>query len=146
MSSRSVAYSFSCQNIFEEIGLIDNVLTEIINPGTVLGELKKDVAAEINSNRIPVIAVCEHDTGSAVVAVPASNEKFAYISSGTWSLLGVESDTPIINNKSLKLNYTNEGGINNTIRFLKNIMGLWTLQECKREWEKSGEKIEYNEY
>ncbi len=131
--------------LLKDIGLSNKILTEIINPGTIYGKLTKNIVDEFNIKSIPVIAVCEHDTGSAVVAVPASEEKFAYISSGTWSLLGIESDVPIINNKSFNLNYTNEGGINNTFRFLKNIIGLWILQECKREWDKRGVCLDFNE-
>lgn len=131
--------------MLKDIGISNKILTEIINPGTIYGKLTKDISDELNIKSIPVIAVCEHDTGSAVVSVPASNEKFAYISSGTWSLLGIESEVPIINDKSFNLNYTNEGGINKSIRFLKNIMGLWILQECKREWDIKGEILDFNE-
>ena len=133
------------EEMLKEMNLSSGILTDIINPGTIYGNLKKDIADELNTKSIPVISVCEHDTGSAVVAVPAANKKYAYISSGTWSLLGIESDIPIINKKSFNVNYTNEGGINSTFRFLKNIIGLWILQECKREWDRVGEIIDYND-
>jgi rhamnulokinase len=93
-----------------------------------------------------VIAPATHDTGSAVAAVPASADgSWCYISSGTWSLMGVEIDKPLINDKALKYNYTNEGGVGGTIRFLKNIMGLWLVQECRRQWEKEGKAFDYAE-
>lgn len=132
-------------DMLKEMDLSFNILADIINPGTIVGKIKKEITEELNINNIPVIAVCEHDTASAVVAVPSSNMECAYISSGTWSLLGIEASMAIINKDSYKLNYTNEGGINKTIRFLKNIIGLWILQECKREWDSSGEILEYNE-
>lgn len=84
---------------------------------------------------IPVIAVAGHDTGSAVAAVPAQNEKFAYLSSGTWSLMGIEVKDAIINKESFEQNFTNEGGVEGTTRFLKNICGMWLLERCRKEWE-----------
>jgi rhamnulokinase len=95
--------------------------------------------------QIPVIAPACHDTGSAVAAVPAEGSDWCYISSGTWSLMGVELPAPLINAKSLKYNYTNEGGVNGTIRFLKNIMGLWPVQECRRHWLKEGTEYNYGQ-
>ena len=85
---------------------------------------------------IPVIAVAGHDTGSAVAAVPALNRNFAYLSSGTWSLMGVEADAPVINAETKELNFTNEGGVEGTIRLLKNICGMWLLERCRTEWGK----------
>ena len=119
-------------------------LPKIVPSGTRLGNLRPDVAAECNvTANIPVIAPGCHDTASAVAAVPASGNDWCYISSGTWSLMGVEIPSPIINEKSLQLNYTNEGGVAGDIRFLKNIMGLWLVQECRRQWKKDGHEHTY---
>src|SRR5207249_258737 len=95
---------------------------------------------------VSVIAPACHDTGSAVAAVPAQGgDDWCYISSGTWSLMGVELNEPLINAKTLKYNYTNEGGVGGTIRFLKNIMGLWLVQECRRSWERAGNTYSYDD-
>jgi sugar (pentulose or hexulose) kinase len=94
---------------------------------------------------VPYIAVASHDTASAVVAVPFIDRGYVYLSSGTWSLMGVEVKTPVINEKTLKWNFTNEGGIEGNFRLLKNIMGLWIVQECKREWSLSGEHYEFDD-
>jgi len=131
--------------MLNRMGIPQKMLTDIVKPGTIVGKLSENVRTELGINGVPVIAVAEHDTGSAVMSVPAVEGKYAYLSSGTWSLLGVESDTPVINDTTYELNYTNEGGFNNTIRLLKNIMGLWIHQECKRAWEKEGEKISFND-
>ncbi len=122
-----------------------DILPEVIPAGTKVGNLSEGICNELGVKSIPVIGVAEHDTGSAVVSVPFYDTKSAYLSSGTWSLLGVELDKPIINDTIRELNYTNEGGINNTVRLLKNIMGLWIQQECKRHWEKLGETVSFNE-
>lgn len=121
------------------------VFGQIIQPGLVLEQLRGSVAEDTACSRIPVIAVGSHDTASAVAAVPAERDDFIYISSGTWSLIGIESDEPIINDNSLKYNLTNEGGVCNTIRFLKNIMGMWLLQESRRQWAKSGKNYSYDD-
>jgi rhamnulokinase len=109
-------------------------MQEITDPGTMIGELAEALGEHTGLGPVPVIAVASHDTASAVAAMPASGEDVAYISSGTWSLVGVESPEPIINQKSLAYNFTNEGGVENRVRFLKNVMGLWLLQECRRAW------------
>lgn len=131
--------------MLEKFGLRTDIFPQVIPAGTRVGNLTKDVCDEVGIDAVPVIAVAEHDTGSAVVSVPFSEKGAAYLSSGTWSLLGVELDTPIINDTVRELNYTNEGGINNNVRLLKNIMGLWINQECKRYWEKIGEKLSFDE-
>jgi len=123
-------------------GVRPEVMQEIVQPGTVLGPLHADVARECGAPGLPVVAVATHDTASAVASVPAGNGRWAYISSGTWSLLGVELPGPIITDAGLAANFTNEGGIGGTIRFLKNIMGLWLLQECRRAW---GGTVAYDE-
>ena len=94
---------------------------------------------------IPVIAIAGHDTASAIAAVPAADENFAYLSSGTWSLMGIESREPIIDQKSYEYNLTNEGGIEGTTRFLKNITGMWLLEQSRKTWEKEGRKYTYAE-
>ena len=132
--------------MLERLGIPTRILPEIVPSGTVLGPLTKDVADECGVGPIPLIAPACHDTASAVLAVPASGgEDWCYISSGTWSLMGVELDEPLINAKSLKYNYTNEGGVGGTIRFLKNIMGLWLVQECRRQFKKDGYDHSYAE-
>ncbi len=126
-------------------GFNTGILPKVIPAGTKIGGLTKSLCSELGVDSIPVIAVAEHDTGSAVVSVPFYDKKSAYLSSGTWSLLGLELDQPVINDKMRELNYTNEGGINNNVRLLKNIMGLWINQECKRHWEKMGESVSFDE-
>lgn len=131
--------------LLSKMGIPDRILTEVINAGTLMGKVSKGVSEELNISNIPVIAVAGHDTGSAVVSVPAIEGKYAYLSSGTWSLMGVELPFPIINDTTYSLNYTNEGGINNTTRLLKNIMGLWIYQECKRAWDKADEVLSFDQ-
>lgn len=131
--------------MLDKLGLPTNILPEIVPSGTVIGPLSEDVATECGVGAVPVIAPACHDTGSAVAAVPAEGEGWCYISSGTWSLMGVELAEPVINEKSLKYNYTNEGGVGGTIRFLKNIMGLWLVQECRRHFTKEGHDHSYAE-
>ena len=120
--------------IFQQLEVSRDIMQEIIPPGTIIGELSGDISAQTGLKGPPVVAVASHDTGSAVAAVPASGENYAYISSGTWSLVGIESPTPIIDENTLKYNITNEGGVGGTFRVLKNITGLWLLQECRKEW------------
>jgi len=107
--------------------------------------LKKDVAGECGGEGVDVIAVATHDTGSAVAAVPTPEKNFAYLSSGTWSLLGTEVQEPVITPRALTLNFTNEGGVEGRFRLLKNIMGLWLLQESRSEWERRGRKYGWDE-
>lgn len=132
-------------DLLKRFGIPTNILTQIVNAGTVAGKLSERVAGELGTGRIPVVATGEHDTASAVVSVPAIEGKYAYLSSGTWSLLGVEVPSPVINDASFKLNYTNEGGFDRKTRLLKNIMGLWIYQECKREWDKSEEAVSFDD-
>jgi rhamnulokinase len=132
--------------MLNKLGLPTHFLPKVVPSGTRLGNLRRDVAAECGATgEIPVIAPGCHDTASAVAAVPVSAgaTDWCYISSGTWSLMGVEIPQPIINEKSLRLNYTNEGGVAGDIRFLKNIMGLWLVQECRRQWLKDGQEFNY---
>ncbi|MFB9277078.1 rhamnulokinase [Cohnella cellulosilytica] len=117
----------------------------VLKPGELAGKLKPSVCEELGVDPVPVYAVAEHDTGSAVVAVPATEKSFAYLSCGTWSLMGTEVDKPVLHDLAQKLNFTNEGGFGNTFRLLKNIMGLWILQECRREWEREGRSYSFPE-
>ena len=121
--------------LFDVAGISHDLVEEIILPGSVLGSLLPEVCAETGSGAVPCIAVASHDTASAIAAVPADEGTWAYISSGTWSLMGIESPQPQVSEESLARNFTNEGGVDGTTRFLKNIMGLWLIQECKRQWE-----------
>ncbi|WP_199620853.1 rhamnulokinase [Paenibacillus alkalitolerans] len=120
------------------LGIPESLFGAVVEPGTAVGTLRSTVRDELGVGEIPVFAVAEHDTGSAVAAVPALERTFAYLSCGTWSLMGTEVDRPVINDLALDLNFTNEGGVGGTYRLLKNIMGLWILQESKREWERAG--------
>jgi sugar (pentulose or hexulose) kinase len=131
--------------MLEKLGIPTRILPEIVPSGTVIGQLSKAVADECGVGPAPVIAPATHDTGSAVAAVPAEGDDWCYISSGTWSLMGVELNEPIINAKSASYNYTNEGGVGGTIRFLKNIMGLWLVQECRRQFKRDGYDHSYTE-
>jgi rhamnulokinase len=132
-------------NLVRAFGLPTQILGSIVAPGTVLGPLRASVAQESGLNPVPVIAPASHDTGSAVAAVPARGTSWAYISSGTWSLMGAEIAAPKITGEVQRCNFTNEGGVGGTIRFLKNIMGLWLVQECRRTWEREGHAYSYDE-
>lgn len=115
----------------------------VVFPGHVIGNLKREVVDF--GYDVPVIAIAGHDTGSAVAAVPAKDEKFAYLSCGTWSLMGIETKDAIINARSSELNFTNEGGIEGTTRFLKNITGMWILEQCRKEWKAQGKDYGWGE-
>ncbi|MHC4418618.1 MAG: rhamnulokinase, partial [Planctomycetota bacterium] len=131
------------KEIFGKLDLPMEIMPEVVKPGTIVGKLKNELCREFGCEPIDIIAVGSHDTASAVAAVPAEAENWAYLSSGTWSLMGVETPEAIINDKSLKHSFTNEGGVQNTIRFLKNITGLWLLQECRRQWQREGVDLSY---
>jgi len=120
--------------LFDGLDIGEEIMQPVVDPGTPIGVLGGPIAAEAGIDPIPVIAAATHDTGSAVAAVPADGSGWAYISSGTWSLMGVEAPEPVINDRALALGFTNEGGVDGTIRFLKNIMGLWLLQQCRKAW------------
>jgi rhamnulokinase len=122
------------QDLLATVGLRPSFFQSILQTGTVLGPMAPDVADELSSPALPLIAVATHDTGSAVAAVPAEGTDWGYISSGTWSLMGIETDAPVLSRAALAANFTNEGGVDGTIRFLSNIMGLWLIQECRRRW------------
>ena len=129
----------------EKAGIPASLLLPVVMPGEIVGNLSVSIKDECGLGDIPVIAIAGHDTGSAVAAVPAENENFAYLSSGTWSLMGIEVKNAIINEQTFALNFTNEGGIEGTTRFLKNITGMWLLEQCRKEWESQGTSYSYLE-
>ena len=133
------------RELMEKLGIPARIFGEVKLPGTVRGTLLPEIAKECGVAEIPVIAIGGHDTASAVAAVPAQEKDFAYISSGTWSLLGAEVQEPLCTEGVMKANYTNEGGVDGSIRLLKNIMGLWIIQECKREWDRRGSETSFGE-
>ncbi|WP_240771336.1 rhamnulokinase family protein [Nocardioides sp. GY 10113] len=123
-------------DLCRQLGIPWSILPALRDPGSVLGPVLPDVAREIGAGvDVPVIAVGSHDTASAVVGVPATTDRFAYISSGTWSLVGLELDKPVVTEEARRADFTNEGGVDGTIRFLKNVMGLWVLSESMRAWD-----------
>ncbi len=128
--------------LLEKLNLPQEILPEIVEAGTDLGFLKTEIAEEMDLENVRVIAPATHDTGSAVIGAPLEKD-WAYISSGTWSLVGIEIDEPLINEQTAQFNLTNEGGAYNKIRFLKNVMGLWIFESCRKEWEKIGVKTDY---
>jgi rhamnulokinase len=132
-------------DVLERLGLPTRIFGEIVPPGTMLGALRPSVIQETGCGQIPVIAPATHDTGSAVAAAPLSAPDAIYLSSGTWSLMGVEVEQPVISAQSLAYNFTNEGGAESTFRLLKNIMGLWLVQESRRQWARAGESFSYAE-
>ncbi len=130
-------------DLLKKFGIRRDVLCDIVQPGTELGVLRTE--EEMGNSAAKVVKVASHDTASAVLSVPAVDEDFLYISSGTWSLMGIESKTPVINDQTLKYDFTNEGGVFGTIRILKNIMGLWIEQESRRQWAREGTKYTFDE-
>jgi rhamnulokinase len=125
--------------LLDRLQIPSRIFPPIVDAGTTIGPLLPEIAAEVGLVApAPVIAVGCHDTASAVAAIPALGTDSAYISSGTWSLMGVEASAPVINDRSLELGFTNEGGVAGTIRLLKNIPGLWLIQECRRQWQREG--------
>jgi rhamnulokinase len=133
------------RHMLERLGIPSRIFGEIVAPGTVMGDLCRAVQDEIGSTAVQVVATAGHDTASAVAAVPTAAADFIYLSSGTWSLMGVETKDPVITEQSLACDFTNEGGVNGTFRLLKNIMGLWLLQESRRHWARAGTSYSYDE-
>lgn len=131
--------------LFEKLKLPASILGQIVEPGTSLGPLLPSVAATAGLSAVPVYATGGHDTASAVAAAPAEGSDWLYISSGTWSLMGAELDEPVINNRLLEMNLTNEMGAGGKVRLLKNIAGLWLLQECRRAWALEGAEFTYDD-
>ena len=130
--------------IFEKLNLPKRLMQEIIYPGTVIGELTAELAAEVGGNA-KVVAIGSHDTASAVASIKDDGSDWAFISSGTWSLMGTPSKEPIISKEALESDFTNEGMTDGRIRFLKNITGLWLIQQLVKEWEQEGYKCDYSE-
>lgn len=133
------------KSFFKALDLPVSMMQSVVMPGTIIGNLKDDICCQICIKKIPVIAVASHDTGSAFAAIPAEGNNWVGISSGTWSIMGIESKTPIINAKSLAFNFTNEGGVEHTFRYLKNIMGLWLIQQCKKMWDCRNKNFSYSD-
>ena len=131
--------------LIESVGMKRSQFGRMVQPGTQIGVLTEEVQKMTGLGAVPVIAVAGHDTGAAVAAVPAKNEQFAYLSSGTWSLMGIETQDAIINDRSYELNFTNEGGIEGTTRFLKNICGMWLYERCRKEWPEEVRRLSHPE-
>ena len=130
--------------LIEKLGLDKKLFAPIVKSGSVYGYLSDGICAELGCKKVPVVAVCSHDTASAVAATPASTDDFVYISCGTWSLFGIESKIPFLSDEAYKADFTNEGGFKGTIRFLKNIMGLWLIQESRRQWRREGTEVGFD--
>ena len=133
------------EKLLASVGLTREMFGRMVMPGTQIGTLTEEVQRLTGLGPVPVIAVAGHDTGSAVAAVPSKDEKFAYLSSGTWSLMGIETKEPIISNLSYERNFTNEGGIEGTTRFLKNICGMWLYERCRLEWPEEIRQLSHPE-
>lgn len=131
--------------VLEALQIPTHLFRPVTDPGTTIGNLLPDVAAETGADVVEVVLPACHDTGSAIVAVPAQNQNFAWISSGTWSIMGTEIRKPVLDPKALHYNFTNEGGVFGTWRLSKNIMGLWLVQECRRAWQSRGANHTYAE-
>ncbi len=129
--------------LLDELGLSENQFGRWVRPGELVGTLSPAIQTATGMGPVPVIAVAGHDTASAVAAVPAREAEFAYLSSGTWSLMGIELPQPIINDDSFNLNFPNEGGVDGTVRFLKNICGMWLLERCREDWKAAGNDFTY---
>ncbi len=129
--------------LLSRIGIDGTLFPHVVQPGTAVGTLLPNIARQTGLGPVPVIAVAGHDTASAIAAVPASSPNFAYLSSGTWSLMGIETPQPIINAESQRCNFTNEGGIEGTTRFLKNITGMWLVEQCRKTWTQQGHAYSY---
>ena len=132
-------------DLLSQLGIPTKIFGEVVPPGTILGELRPSLREELGLDSVSVISSAGHDTASAVAAVPASSPDYIYLSSGTWSLLGVEIEKPDVSQSSLAAGMTNEGGVGDKIRFLKNIVGLWLVQECRRAWARLGSPYTYDE-
>ena len=141
LDSRARSWSF---DIIDKFGIPREIFGKIAQPGTIVGPLLPQVIEEVGAINAKVIHAASHDTASAVVAVPAKGDDFVYISSGTWSLMGSELKEPCLDGDAKKYDFTNEGGMNRTIRFLKNIMGLWIEQESRRQWAREGKKFSFD--
>jgi rhamnulokinase len=129
--------------LIDKLSLPRSLFPFLVDPGTRIGALRDEVAAEVGATAaLEVIAVGSHDTASAVVGVPMTEPGAAYVSSGTWSLVGLELDRPVLTEESREANFTNEGGVDGKIRYLRNVMGMWLLSESIRTWEREGQSVE----
>ena len=133
------------RELLDKLDIPHHFLADIIDGGTVVGMLKDEICDEVQIAPVPVISVAAHDTGSAVLSAPATTDNFAFLSSGTWSLLGTELHQPIVSDLAAELEYSNEGGFSRTIRLLKNIMGLWIYQDCRRQWNREDKVMSFDE-
>jgi len=149
LASTTQIYNPQTQNwsaeLIEQFGFPASIFPPTVSSGTRLGSLLPEICADTGLQGVEVVATCSHDTGAAVAAVPAEGENWAYLSSGTWSLIGVELPSPLINDAAREHNFTNEVGFGDTSRFLKNIIGLWLLQESRRAWARDGQELDYAE-
>lgn len=130
--------------LIEKLGLPKDIFADIIEPGSVYGKLSPEICEELGCEPVPVIACASHDTASAVAAVPSNTDDFVYVSCGTWSLFGIETAQPIMTEEAARYNFTNEGGFADTTRFLKNITGLWLIQESRRQWKREGTEVGFD--
>lgn len=134
------------KELLEKANIPTDLFCDVVMPGEVIGMLTDDICEELGCPKIPVIAVGSHDTASAVASVPVTEEyPYAYISTGTWALMGSELDSPNVSDTTYHYNFTNEGGVCGKIRFLKNIMGLWIIQESKRQWAREGKNFSFDD-
>lgn len=131
------------EDIAAKLGIKESLFAEIVPAGTKIGSLTPEIREELDIPDMDVIAVCGHDTQAAMAAVPATEKDFAFLSCGTWSLLGTELDEPVLDENSLRLNVTNEAGFGGKISFLKNIIGLWLIQESRRQWRREGKEYSF---
>lgn len=149
ISSTSQLFHHGSQNwaneVFERLNLPIHLMQKIVPSGTVIGELSPEIVAEVGGAGVKVIAVGSHDTASALASIKPETENWAFISSGTWSLMGIEVEKPILTREAMECDFTNEGTVNGHIRFLRNITGLWLLQNLMKEWEATGEKCSYSD-
>ena len=132
-------------DLIRRLGLPENIFPAVIKSGEIYGYLSDEICNELGCEKVPVVAVCGHDTASAVAATPSTGNDFVYISCGTWSLFGIELPEPILSDEAAAANFTNEGGYRDTVRFLKNIMGLWLIQESRRQWRREGTELGFDQ-
>ncbi|MCI8472778.1 MAG: rhamnulokinase [Clostridiales bacterium] len=132
-------------NVLGTLGIPKNLFPDVVMPGNILGSLHEKIDSDTGNTGASVVNICSHDTASAILAVPAKGEDFLYISSGTWSLMGIESNAPLITPLSQKYSFTNEGGAFGKINVMKNIMGLWLIQESRRQWKREGKEYSFDE-
>ncbi len=133
------------REIIARAGIPGHLLCDIVQPGTVCGQLSDEICEELGAPKADVVCIASHDTASAVAAVPTQEKEFIFISCGTWSLLGTETDQPVLSEKAFQYNFTNEGGVDGKICFLKNIMGTWLIQESRRQWIREGKEYGFGE-